>query len=339
MKTVRMFLVLSLLFVYAGNIAGQNKLLEEIRNLPPVDLSKLTPDAYYKDRLFIKIKPEIYDMLPDAVITATENGYVNTGIRSLDNLNGLYKVHTYIPHIESIHYPGFNRDDFLAKIKPYELHLWIELECDTTTNIIQAVKSFMALAEVEKAEPVYIKRRVRSPTADQLPEVINRITENSDWVPNDPYYNEQWSLDKIDMPQAWDIEKGKSDVIVAILDFGIQYDHPDIAGNMWSGIGYNFVNNSSTINPDDWTTHYAGTISAVSNNGIGIAGIAGGSGSANGVKLMSCQVVKPDYTIKNFPSAVAYAAENGAAIILRWVLKIHIFCFDFKKSQNPLTIF
>ena len=82
---------------------------------------------------------------------------------------------------------------------------------------------------------------------------------------------------------------------------------------MWSGIGYNFVNNSSTIYPHNHGTHVAGTVAAVTNNGTGVAGVAGGSGSGDGVRLMSCQVFT-NTSNGGFHVAPVYAADNGASI-------------------------
>ena len=90
---------------------------------------------------------------------------------------------------------------------------------------------------------------------------------------------------------------------------------------MWSGIGKNFCDRDN----DDITwgeghgTHVAGTIAAVSNNGIGISGIAGGTGGGNGAKIMSCEIFHPtdghyDANSNATADAIKYAADNGAVI-------------------------
>ncbi len=97
-------------------------------------------------------------------------------------------------------------------------------------------------------------------------------------VPNDPSYGSQWAWGVIDAPEAWDITTGDASITVGVIDTGIDYDHPDLASNVWTGPGgihgYNFINN--TPNPMDdhgHGTHCSGTIGAVTNNGIGVAGV------------------------------------------------------------------
>lgn len=151
---------------------------------------------------------------------------------------------------------------------------------------------------------------------------------------NDPLFGGQWPLYNdgsvseeavagadINVIPAWKKTAGRSDVIVAVLDEGVEYTHPDLAANMWSGIGKNFC---SGYNEDiTWGqghgTHVAGTIAAVSNNGIGISGIAGGTGGGNGAKIMSCEIFHPtdghyDANSNATADAIKYAADNGAVI-------------------------
>ncbi|MFG0325924.1 MAG: S8 family serine peptidase [Phycisphaerales bacterium JB037] len=138
----------------------------------------------------------------------------------------------------------------------------------------------------------------------------NRVAEVAR-VPNDPFFNEQWQLENTgqfipgsglgtigadaNLPAAWDLTVGSRDAIVAVIDTGIDIDHPDLADNLWvnpgeipgNGIdddgngfiddihGWDFGENDS--NPDDVAGHgtaVAGTIGAVGNNGIGVAGVA-----------------------------------------------------------------
>ncbi|MDH7477382.1 MAG: S8 family serine peptidase, partial [Candidatus Bathyarchaeota archaeon] len=93
-------------------------------------------------------------------------------------------------------------------------------------------------------------------------------------VPNDPYWSWQWGPQKIEADWAWNTTIGDPSVLVAVVDTGIDWDHPDLAANYVS-LGYDWVNND--YNPMDdhgHGTHCAGIIAAVINNGIGIAGLA-----------------------------------------------------------------
>lgn len=133
---------------------------------------------------------------------------------------------------------------------------------------------------------------------------------------------------------AWKITMGDPSVIVSIHDQGVQFDHPDLAANMWvnqaerngrSGVdddnngyiddvyGYNFAGSTAQFMPGEHGSHVAGTISAVNNNGIGVAGIAGGTGKGDGVRLMGCQTFMGDAS-SGFAASFVYAANNGAVI-------------------------
>lgn len=113
-------------------------------------------------------------------------------------------------------------------------------------------------------------------------------------LPNDPFYPQLWGLHKIDAPRAWDTAT-RNNVIVAVIDTGVDYDHPDIAANLWSGPagehGYTAI--GGTIVPggkDDYShgSHVAGIIGAVGNNGIGVAGINWGTQIAS-FKFLNAQ--------------------------------------------------
>jgi len=93
-------------------------------------------------------------------------------------------------------------------------------------------------------------------------------------VPNDPYWSLQWGPQKIEADYAWNTTVGDPSVLVAVVDTGIDYTHPDLAAN-YVPLGYDWVN----MDPDPLDdfghgTHCAGIIAAVSNNNLGIAGLA-----------------------------------------------------------------
>ena len=92
-------------------------------------------------------------------------------------------------------------------------------------------------------------------------------------IPDDPYFNSQWHLARIDAPAAWDTSTGSSSVIIAILDTGVDGTHPDLAPNLVPGWN-TYDNNSNTADVYGHGTEVAGTAAAAGNNGIGVASVA-----------------------------------------------------------------
>ncbi len=145
-------------------------------------------------------------------------------------------------------------------------------------------------------------------------------------IPSDTLFNAQWHYNNtgqtggttdadIDLPEAWDLERGKPNVIVAIMDNGIDTTHPDLRPNIWSGRGYNFFNNQGGLVPGNHGNHVSGSVAAVNNNTTYVSGIAGGDGSASsGVRLMSCQIFGPVSGSGGVENAFVFSADNGAAI-------------------------
>jgi len=147
-------------------------------------------------------------------------------------------------------------------------------------------------------------------------------------TPNDPYYPIQWHYPKIGLPAAWDVTTG-GPVIVAVVDTGIRFDHPDLAGVTVPG--YDFIDNDQdptdpgcpTVDPGapSHGTHVAGTIAALTNNGTGVAGVTWGGVAA--VRIMPVRVLGEDVPGNQcgtgFLSAVAagivYATDHGAKVI------------------------
>jgi thermitase len=158
------------------------------------------------------------------------------------------------------------------------------------------------------------------------------------YVPTDPLFSKQWSHILCSAESGWNIEKGSSNVVVAIVDCGVDYNHEDLAANIVPG--YDFVNidtaqyvaagytlcpgedyTTPDANPMDYHghgTHCAGIVAAAADNGVGVVGVA------PGVKIMP---VRAGFSIKfgstelglleadNIANAIRYAADNGADII------------------------
>ena len=176
---------------------------------------------------------------------------------------------------------------------------------------------------------------------------------NTQVVPDDPEYVEQWALGNIRAPEAWGLETGRSDVVVAVIDTGVDYLHPDLATNIWQNpgeipangvdddqngfidddIGWDFVaTNASGCTDDDCEdrdnnpmdaqghgTHVAGLLGGVTNNGIGIAGVSWNC------KIMAVRAGYKDaeqggvLELDDAVASIEYACDNGARVLnLSW---------------------
>lgn len=127
--------------------------------------------------------------------------------------------------------------------------------------------------------------------------------------PNDPTYNQSVYMAPISLPQAWDVTQGSKDIKVAVIDSGIKFDHPDLAGKILPG--YDFAYNDA-IPADDLGhgTKVSGTLAAATNNGLGIAGVTWES------MILPIKVCNEygSCPISNIAKGIQYAADQGARI-------------------------
>lgn len=128
--------------------------------------------------------------------------------------------------------------------------------------------------------------------------------------PNDPNLSKQWGLSNIKALQAWDVQQGSNTVIIAVVDSGIDLNHPDLKNRMMAG--YDYIDNDN--DPSDaygHGTHVAGILGAQTNNLVGIAGVNWDC------RIMPVRVLGSDGTgtADKFALGVKYAADNGAKVI------------------------
>ncbi|MCL5031472.1 MAG: S8 family peptidase [Bacteroidetes bacterium] len=187
-------------------------------------------------------------------------------------------------------------------------------------------------------DPLYVSSKIKELSNVEWaePKYVRRIT----FVPSDQYYSQQYNLAIIKAAQAWDISKGDTNVVIGIVDTGVDWPHPDLYANIWhnphwqtdtnfpgDSIGWDFGGNGSGNNPtpdnnpiEDNPYHgtfVAGIASAVTNNGIGVAGI-GYKCKLMPVKVTQANQIDPTsnspYVIFGF-EGIKYAADNGAKVI------------------------
>ncbi len=248
--------------------------------------------------------------------------------------------------------------------REFGLDRWFVVNLEEDAVLDGVVNRFAALAKVAVVEYNVIASKASDcivfPAEEQF---ATRATSDKF---NDPMLMDQWHYNNqgskayssyvakgadINVKDVWaGLTCGDPSIIVAVVDEGVKYDHPDLKDNMWTnpgeipgnGIdddgngyvddvyGYNF----NTNGPISWDqgyydergqwdgdsghgTHCAGTIAAVNNNGRGVSGVSGGSGAKDGCRIMSCQIFSGISgggagTVSN---AIKYAADMGASII------------------------
>ena len=129
-------------------------------------------------------------------------------------------------------------------------------------------------------------------------------------LPNDPQYASQWHLPRIQAPQAWDTTQGAPGAVIAILDSGIDATHPEFAGKLVAG--YNtYSNTTTTTDQYGHGTEVAGAAGALTNNGQGIAGVAGAA------PIMPVRVTdsRGRATSASLASGISWATDHGARVV------------------------
>lgn len=221
-----------------------------------------------------------------------------------------------------------------AKIPDLSNIYKIKLDLNAGTSIRQALRFYQSQSLVEYAELNYIVSAYK--------------------IPNDPLFGFQWALNNtgqdypsshrykeppgipdadIDAPEAWDVNTGSSNIIVAILDTGVDYNHRDLRNNIWFNhaelagdpnvdddnngyvddvFGYNFAyDTNDPLDDNGHGTHVSGTIAADGNNALDVAGVSWNA------KIMALKFL--DVTGKGFTDDAArafyYAVDNGADVV------------------------
>jgi len=204
---------------------------------------------------------------------------------------------------------GFSQEQILIKFKPdislpeaAEIHrqlggqvkqtiagIGVQVVTVPQGQVMEKAKAYSANARVAYAEPDFMAEALGSP--------------------DDPGFVNQWGMVKAQAPQAWEVTTGSSSINIAILDTGVDLDHPDLANKIISNVNF-----SGSASVDDYYghgTHVAGIAAAITNNGIGVAGLGCNSTIMN-VKVLDDSGMG---TYSWIASGIIWAADNGAELI------------------------
>ena len=289
----------------------------------------------------VKLQQEVATQVGNKEVKA-KAGKLTTGVRALDavatkaKVKSMRRVFPYSPKFE-------------ARMKAYGLDRWYEVSFDESMSPAEVKAMYEATAGVQVAT---MKVTMKFTDGNGTPRPVTSIqaTRPTENPFNDPRLSRQWHYNNpgslagsragadINLFEAWKTTTGSKNVIVAIIDGGIDYNHEDLAANICineaelngtpgvddDGNGYvddvygwNFCTNTKDVYPHTHGTHVAGTVAAVNNNGIGVCGVAGGDGTAGtGVQLLSVQVFdsRTGSGDADFAAGIVYAANRGASI-------------------------
>lgn len=316
----------------------------------PVKVAPVGEDVVVGE-LLVRFDPSVSKILDEAGLITKSGSADRSGILTVDEILDL--VDGY--QIERV-FPVDKRSE--EKVRQEGLHLWYVVRFSEDHSVEKVAADLARLGEVSRVEfNRTLKRASETKAVPLTKSAISQMTSSARPAKyNDPHLGLQWHMVNngdleqtkfiagadVNVEKAWDLCKGDPSIIVAVLDEGVDYSHPDLKDNMWVNegeiwrstedndgngyagdvYGYNFAANSGIVSTNGrydtgHGTHVAGVIAAANNNGVGISSIAGGTSEAPGVRIMSCQIFSGALagTVLDEVRAIKYAADNGAVIL------------------------
>lgn len=176
-------------------------------------------------------------------------------------------------------------------------------------NEIEGIGVHIIELPIQASEQAFVQAFMNRPEI-QFAE-LDHILEPAQMIPNDPFYLDPnaWGLQKINGPAAWSLNTGSPNIIIAILDTGIDGTHPDLAPNMVAGWNI-YDNNADTSDVKGHGTMVAGTAAAASNNSIGVTSVAWNC------RIMPVRIADSSgyATVSDIASGLTWAANHGARV-------------------------
>ena len=330
--------------------ACSDELTEQtITEVPEVNI----PQEATEGELLVKFVPEMTDILDNTLNSRSVGS--RSGIPSTDEVLSILGAY----HFERI-FPVNPKTE--ERTREAGLHLWYVVRFDEGTDLKTAIERLSKLGEISKVQCNRTLYKVNRPAIVGESGKSTASRSNTGFKFNDPELYRQWGYintgkydfekewapviagSDVNCQEAWELCTGDPSIIVAVMDEGVMWNHPDLEANMWVNevetfgsdvdadgngykgdrYGYNFATDRGYIGSTGSSdtghgTHVAGTIAAVNGNGKGVCGIAGGNAAAGekGVKIMSLQIFDDNRaaTVLAESKAFKYAADNGAVII------------------------
>ncbi|KAF0128252.1 MAG: peptidase S8/S53 subtilisin kexin sedolisin [Bacteroidetes bacterium] len=335
--------VLLVSFIWTSLLYGQ---AQNFTDLHPDSVMRQDPRSsqmmFEPGEIIVRFQDELI------VNLVKSNGKTMTGISAIDELFNEWGITDVEPLIKGAEVLKTKQVMTTFSGKEFErpsLHNIFKLKTSVEPHLLfEAINALNESKHILYAEPNFIVSIVEAePVSPPLneQELLNWFNEHdkgelhtkstSAVVPNDPLYSQQWGISATQIDQVWETTTGTPDQIIAILDTGVDWNHPDLTENIWNNSdesvsgtdsdgngfvddvrGWDFVNNDN--NPADDNshgTHVAGIAAAKGNNGIGIAG------SNWGAKIMSVKVFQSSGrgNMATVVQGINYAAQNGATVI------------------------
>lgn len=283
----RIHIIISAVLISISMSCVKQEVETEVKTVPLPD-----PEMSYEPGVMnVKFKNEIINLIEEDLTKGnltTKSAGLNIALGSL----GIQKMERLFPHA----------GEFEGRTRREGLHRWYKVTFSEDTPVTKASGALESFDGFEYVEPV---RKIRTEGFNDL---VSEL-----WGLNNTGYKGA----DINVRKAWEkYTAGNPKVIVSVVDTGIDLAHEDLAANCLESGHINTIDITRPVEAGDHGTHVAGTIAAVSNNGKGVAGIAGGDAQKglSGVRIMSCQIFG-NYTGEgNSSLAIKWGADHGAVI-------------------------